>query len=211
LFDLIQLMDMKQGSCIHDQITRLYKEGKSMREVAELCGISLNKVTYALRKHRVPRRSAREARAYAFIAKQPSFTVREDISTEINTIGAMLYWAEGYKTKLASGVDFANSDVRMASLFIHFLRSRYTLDESRFRVLLYCHTPQEPNELITFWSKMLSIPERQFTKPYIRTSGSGARTVPFGTIHIRYNDKKMLNDILNLIHSISRKYPLEDI
>ncbi|MEK7093057.1 MAG: hypothetical protein AAB927_01070 [Patescibacteria group bacterium] len=129
------------------------------------------------------------------------------MTKELNAIGAMLYWAEGHKTSSAPGIDFANSDPRMLVLFMKFLRSRYHLDEKRLRVYIYCYANQPIDGLKEYWSKLLGIPRPQFTKPYVRENPTmNARQMPYGLVHIRYSDKKLLLDVLNLIESYRSKY-----
>lgn len=116
------------------RVGKLYTSGLSMQEVAKQMGVSIDAITYVLRKTNVPRRSFLEANRLAFESKKPSFTIKKAYSRkgkDLELIGAMLYWAEGYKTNKATGVDFANSDPAMAACFMHFLRSRYVLDRKQ--------------------------------------------------------------------------------
>lgn len=187
----------------------LYESGLPMRAVAERMNVPIGAITYVLRALAVPRRSHHEARRIAFFSKKPSFSMRKASrrSPELEAIGAMLYWAEGYKTESAGSVDFANSNPAMVELFIRFLRDRYVLDESRLRCFLYCYENQNVRELAAFWSELLRIPPKQFTKPYVRRNPkAGARVMPHGLIHVRYSDKKLLLDIVNLIESYRSKY-----
>ena len=102
----------------------------------------------------------------------------------------MLYWAEG--TKKGDTVDFANSDPKMIKLFMRFLREICGVAESRIRVYLYAFDNQNIVALKRFWSKITHIPLAQFTKPYIRKTDGKTKNqkMPFGMIHIRYNDKR---------------------
>ena len=192
------------------KVAQRYKLGFSMREVAKDFNVSIDAVVYVLRKLTIPRRSMTEANKIVFNAKTPSFTIKTKRTLEqktLETIGAMLYWAEGYKTELAAGIDFANSNVDMVLLFMRFLRSRYQLDEKRLRPMIYCYSNQDANTLTKFWSNILHIPIEQFTKPYVRTDyREHGRKMEHGLIHIRYNDKKLLLDVLNLIESYKMRY-----
>lgn len=187
----------------------LYVSGLPMRAVAEKMNTSIDAVTYVLRKLRVPRRSFEDAQRIAFGSKKPSFSIRRKVerSAELEVMGAMLYWAEGHRTKGATGLDFANSDAAMAELFIRFLRDRYALDESRFRCFLYCYEDQDVGRLTDFWVRTLGVPRAQFTKPHVRPDPKvNVRSMPHGLIHVRYSDKKLLLDILNLIESLAHRY-----
>lgn len=181
-----------------------------MRQVAEEWHVSIDVVTYILRKTKTPRRSKKEASAIAFAQKPMSFSVRRlrtKHAEELEALGAALYWAEGYKTDKAKGVDMANSDPAIIRLFASFLRSRYALDESRLRGQVYCYVNQDARALIRFWSRVSGIPEKQFMKTYVRREfRHDGRKMKYGIMHIRYSDKKLLCDVLNLIESYKCTY-----
>ena len=178
-----------------------------MRVVAKHYGVSIDAVVYVLRKIAVPRRSFTEASRIKFEAQQPSFSFRQKPSKELKMIGTMLYWAEGYKTEKASGVDFANSDPDMVLVFLNFLRSRYILDQHRLHFSLYHYSDQEQVHLIDFWSNKLGVPASQFKNHYIKKDPQiNRRKMAYGVLHVRYNDKKMLRDLLNLIESYKSQY-----
>lgn len=181
-----------------------------MRQVADKLGISIDAVTYILRKSNVDRRSQKEASRLSFGAKPVTFTVNKPLTLEnkiLEAVGATLYWGEGYKSSKASGIDFANSDPQMVLIFLSFLRKRYSPEEKRIKILLYCYANQDVPQLIKFWSTLLNVPKSQFTKPYIRRDyKADGRKMKYGLVHIRYSDKKMLIDLLNLIESYRLKY-----
>jgi transcriptional regulator with XRE-family HTH domain len=193
------------------EVKKLYYERKmSMREIAVRLGVSLDAVVYFMRHHNIERRTYSENKRIQFERKKPSFIVRarrSNSARSIDTMGAMLYWAEGHKTEKANGIDFANSDPEMIRAFIFFLRSRYRLTESKFRPHLYCYSDQNVSELRKFWSQLLNVPVDQFIKPYVRQDfKKGGRKMEHGLVHIRYHDKKLLYDILELIESHKVKY-----
>lgn len=191
-------------------VGKLYMSGLSMRMVAERFGVSIDAVVYVLRKTGVRRRTTAETNRLLYEAQDPSFSVKKPRSQkekDLHLIGAMLYWAEGYKQPSALGIDFANSDPEMARLFMRFLRTRYVLDEERIRASVYCYANQDTKKIIQFWSTMLEIPKEKFIKPYIRKDHKkGVRQMPHGLVHIRYHDKKLLRDVLGLIESCRHKY-----
>jgi len=190
-----------------------YDEGCSMQKISDDLNVSIDAVTYFMRKNKMSRRSFKDAQAMSFKRKEPSFSKRPSNhkrrNKELEAMGAMLYWAEGYDTPKASGIDFANSDPYMISVFIFFLRSRYILDEKKFRPAVYCYSNQNPKELVTFWSRILNVPEEQFIKPYVRKDyRENGRTMKYGLVHIRYHDKKLLMDVHNLIESYKSRYSI---
>lgn len=200
---------MRQTPAIpHSRWTRvvgLYTSGLSMQQVADRYGVSIDAVTYILRKNTVPRRSFKEANALKFESKKPSFKVRKretHAAREMDVIGAMLYWAEGYKRDTASGIDFANSDPDMVLLFWRFLKSRYILDMKRLHFSVYYYEDQNLPSLTRFWAAKLAVSENLFRHSYMKKNAKpNARKLLYGVLHIRCTDKKLLRDVLNLIES----------
>lgn len=189
------------------KVGALYQSGKPMREVAKRYGVSIDAVVYILRKISIPRRSFAEANHLMYEAKPASFTFQPQQDKKLEMMGVMLYWAEGYKTEKASGIDFANSDPDMALVFLNFLRSRYTLDQHRLHFSLYHYSDQNQAELVNFWSKRLGVLPSQFKNHYVKKDPQTTRKkMSYGVLHIRYNDKKMLRDMLSLIQSYRKQY-----
>jgi len=192
------------------EIENLYKSGLSMQSVANRLRISLNAVTYVLRKRTVPRRSFVEANRLVFEAKPMSFSVKRAMIEKdraLHLAGALLYWAEGYKTDKATGLDFANSDPDMALLFMRFLRCRYSLDSKRLYCQVYYYADQDIAAITSFWSKKLKLPPTSFRYPYKKVNFKpGGKKLPYGVVHIRYTDKKLLRDVMNLIQFYRDKY-----
>jgi|AntRauTorckE6833_2_1112554.scaffolds.fasta_scaffold81218_1 hypothetical protein len=187
------------------QVRYLYKEKKlSAREIAETLGYSIDAIYYIMRKNRIQRRSSKENNLIHFHKKPATFCIKNKLSSadhKLLVAGVMLYWAEGYKTSKSKGIDFANSDPAMQTLFIHFLRTICNVDESKFRVHLYSHSQSATAKQIAYWSTILDIPKRQFTKPYINPNSTLDKKdkMPYGLVHIRYFDKKLLQQVLSWI------------
>ena len=92
-----------------------------MQAVADKLGMSINAVTYHMRKNGIKRRSASEASAALFEKKALSFEERKKLSANqerLRLSALMLYWAEGYKSPRATGIDFANSDPDMTAAMV---------------------------------------------------------------------------------------------
>jgi hypothetical protein len=181
-----------------------YKDGLTMDGIAKHLGVSIDSVVYYMRLHNVKRRTKKEDSVRRFENKPLSFSLAKKLTkrqTILKILGVSLYWGEGYKTEKSAGIDLANSDVDIILTFLAFLREVCGIDESRLRVLLYCHENQNQENLIKFWSRETKIPIKQFTKPYVRKNlkHDRIRTMPHGLVHIRYADKKLLMVIKNWI------------
>lgn len=201
-----------------NKIVSLYKqEGFTVLKIAKKYHVSIGAVFFIMKKHGVKRRTDKEVQELRFLQAKQTFKRRLIDSIKLRELaiaGSMLYWAEGYKgsvEKPAKLVDFANSDPGMIRVFLNFLRSVYELDESKFRIYLYCHSNESLPELITFWEEVTGVPSRQFSKPYVKTSNRNkTKRMPHGLIHVRYHDKKLLLDIKNMIDYYMHRYaPIE--
>ncbi len=113
-----------------------------------------------------------------------------------------MYWCEGSKRGDGKTVDFANSDPTLIILFLKFLRSLLHVQEKKLRCYLYCFANQDTDNLIDYWSSLIEIRKDQFTKPYVRGvyNPSKEGRMPYGLLHIRYADKKLLSFIKNYIN-----------
>lgn len=188
-----------------------YKDGHSMREIGEKLDVSIDAIVYFMRRHNLKRRTLKEESVVRFKNKPLSYSLKEKLTTEqerLKMVGIALYWGEGYKTEKSSGIDLANSDVAMVLVFLRFLREICVVEEKRLRVLLYCYSNQDSQKLVKFWSKSTKIPTKQFTKPYVRKDFNNAMLdkMPYGMVHIRYSDKKLLAVVKNWIEDTKLKY-----
>lgn len=188
-----------------------YGKEMSMQAIASKLGVSIDAVCYFMRKYHLRRRTVSENEVIKFEKKPLSYRIKNKLSVfekRLKLAGVMLYWAEGYKTAKSMGIDFANSDLTMIVVFINFLRKVCGVDENRLRVLLYCYSNQNVNELVDFWSKTTKIPKSQFTKPYVRDDFNPAKEgkMKYGMVHIRYSDKKLLALLMEWISEFKKEY-----
>lgn len=141
--------------------------------------------------------------------------LKEKINKEINTFPmdntglyksmlAMLYWAEGSKHEKVSGTKFANTDPRLAQLYITLLRKCYNINEEKFRIRLHIHYYHHIKIVKKFWSKLLNIPENQFNAIYIkkRSKTKRFRKNFMGICFINYLDSNIRKEILELAYGI---------
>lgn len=202
----------KLGHLQFKLISELYfGEGMSAREIGEELGVGIQTVYRYMKRYGIETRNNAECNQVSFARKKFSYSVKKILTqeeSELKLAGVMLYWAEGSKSDGSNTVDFANSDPRMIQLFINFLRAICGIDETKLRILLYCHGNQNVTSLLNFWSKIIQVPVDQFTKPYIRDVGKivSKRVMKYGLVHIRYCDKKLLIQIKEWINEYSRNY-----
>lgn len=122
---------------------------------------------------------------------------------------AMLYWAEGTKAGRVSGVRFVNTDPELLSLYLSLLRQAYVIDESRLRARIHIHHYHRPAQVRTFWSNLLSIPESQFGKIYVkkRSRQKRFRKNFMGICFVGYYDSKIREELLALGRGIREALP----
>lgn len=186
------------------KIVFLYQNSLSAPIISKKLDLSLNQIYDTLKRKNIPRRSMNIQNKIRFENSPLSFRFKKILSDKDQKLmiaAVMLYKGEGAKT--GTTVDIVNSDFAILKLFLKFLRKICRIQEKKLRFYLYCFSNQNPENLITFWSEKLEIRKDQFTKPYIRkTFNNTKRIMPFGLLHIRYNDKRLLEKILSLCSSV---------
>ncbi|OHB24337.1 MAG: hypothetical protein A3F96_00645 [Parcubacteria group bacterium RIFCSPLOWO2_12_FULL_40_10] len=117
------------------------------------------------------------------------------------SILAILYWAEGGKYN-NSPVNFANTDPKLAKLFITLLRKCYKVDEDKLRVRIHLHYYHNIKKSKKFWSSTLDVPISQFGKIYIkkRSKTKKFRKNFMGICFIRYHSNGMRKEIMELAY-----------
>ncbi len=185
-----------------------YVQKKHMSFIAHEFDVSIDVVSSFMRRHNLKRRTPAESNRINFENKPLSYArkiPKNEQERILEVSGVMLYWAEGYKGEKWDTVDFANSDTIMIKVFLQFLRTIFSINESRLRVYLYCYSNQDVQYLLEYWSQVCNVPISQFTKPYVRQdfNQKQARKMEFGMIHVRYNDTRLLSELKKMIHSYS--------
>ncbi len=196
------------------EVVDLYLQNFSGLDISNKLGIHIRQVYRILDKNKIQRRLTSEQNRIKFLNKKPSFEIKDNLSVwerELLIAAVMLYYGEGAKT--GTTVDLANSDPGILKLFLKFLREICGVDTSRLRFYLYCFSDQNPVELIRFWSRELTVSRNNFTKPYIRKiqQEKPRRRMPYGVLHIRYSDKKLLTKILELNLEFVKKWGCDGV
>lgn len=196
-----------------DVIKKMYiDDGLSASEIGVQVDMTVWQVIRILKKNFVPRRKASETISLKFNRSSLSYKFKQNLNDSERSLwhaGLMLYWAEGYKAGTTL-VDFANSDTEMVQVFLRLLREIYQVDEDRIKIYLYCYANQNPESLVLFWSNLLKISEQKFSKPYVRNDFKLSKIgkMRHGLVHVRYSDKRLLEqiklDIDKIVGELSR-------
>ncbi len=101
---------------------------------------------------------------------------------------ALIYQCEGNKN-VKTSVTFTNSDPNLMATFINLFRRSFSLDESKFRVLMHLHAYHNEKTQKDFWSRVTKVPKEQFNKSYLKpTTGKYKKEGYQGCIQLRYRD-----------------------
>jgi Putative ATPase subunit of terminase (gpP-like) len=151
------------------------------------------------RRETFDRRSAARATA---VREQAEQRLGQMTDRDLFIAGLALYAGEGSKGR--GSVTFPNSDPRMISLFLAFLRRFFSVDESRLRVRIYLHEGLDIDAATAFWSGVMAIPQSQFRKPYRAKPDPTIRTTkhPMGCPSVRYSCTETHETIMGLVTAL---------
>ncbi len=198
-----------------EDICFLYKiKERSMFQIAQDLKISNNKVRYWLEKNDIPRRNRSNAANLIYFHKfyKLPFKIKKKLSKDDELLliaGIMLYWAEGTK-RSGNYVDFVNSNPEMIKVFLKFLRNICGIQENRLRISLHLYEDQDETKIKKQWSEITNISLKQFYSSYIHQgkAGSYKKKSKYGTVSIRYADKRLFDQILDWIEKYSNNQSL---
>lgn len=208
----------------------LRAQGLSLREISERIECAKSSISEWVRDipltpEQIERLELKQDRARAKAANRPNSpkqkwdrirnniidSATKEISSNyslytLKLMGAVLYWAEGYKAGI-NMVNFSNSDPNMISLMMHLFRNVCKVPEEKFRGTVHIHPHLDNKKAEKFWSKVSSIPIRQFHKTQFgisRVSKHKRDTLPLGTFRIVICDTCLLSKIKGWIKGIEK-------
>jgi len=130
--------------------------------------------------------------------------------SELFWLGLALFLAEGGKREKWS-VRFVNSDPLLIKIMMRFFRQICSVSDNSFRFRIHLHKNTNPDESLKFWSKIASISENQFYRPYlaIPKSSRGKRPknrLPFGTLHVMISDVELVRKLKGWIMGLQKQF-----
>jgi len=113
---------------------------------------------------------------------------------KLETVGLVLYWAEGTKSKpdkkeSQRHIEFISSDPVMVKIFMDFLRDTLKVPEHKFRCRVQSIRANVEERARRFWSEITKVPISQFTKSRIK--GGFAKDNYVGCCTIKVHSKKL--------------------
>ena len=134
-------------------------------------------------------------------------------SKELRIAGAMLYLCEGtklrkdlrFKNTYIYSIEFTNSNPRIVSLFLRFMKEELEVSQNRIRGQLFIYPDLDLKKVVKIWSRETGIPLRQFQKIImLKTKISKFKSNPLGTFKVRYSSKEKFLKLQSIIDSFWR-------
>ena len=189
-------------------LQKIYLEDKlSVTEIAKLLKCSSGRINYWLQKHNIKKRTISEA---IYQKHNPSgdpfkFNVpKSDKRMFLFGLGLGLYWGEGTKRN-KHAIRLGNTDPDLIKSFINFLVSIYNIDKNKLKFQLLSYDDLDQDELISFWTKYLSVKNTQFSKTTIlkrRGKGTYLERMKYGVLLLTFGNIKLRNLICSQIANI---------
>ena len=190
------------------KVQDLYKSGYSVADISKKLGKNSSNISRWCRKTQEidsdKVASSEEKRRQQFFNLDEIDLESLDVNM-CRILLAVIYWCEGAKYPSSNRVDFVCSDENLVITFLFLFRKSFKLDESKFRVKLQIHTDQNFEEITSYWSDKLKIPESKFTKPTVTEKRGGRyRKMYRGTCSVRYGDYSVLLRIMGIYSRFSK-------
>lgn len=188
---------MKRGvwdSARIEQLKKLRKQNYLVKDIAKQFKTTENAVRMKI--YKLAKKGEIKVKKMIY---DDSFTF-DNIKKELLIKGLSIWLCEGTKqSKSNLAVEVVNSDYRIISLFMRFLRS---LNINEEKIKLRIKTEEKNIKSGTkFWANLLNVKSTCFKKPLIPKSNKPTR-FKYGTLTIRYNSKKLLEEFNRLSEEI---------
>jgi transposase-like protein len=131
-------------------------------------------------------------------------------SYNLAILGATLYWGEGTKAEPKNTsyrmTAFTNSDPKMVSVFMKFLREILLVPENKICSGIHIYSSIDQNKAKIFWSNITKISKDKFyIVEQVSKASKGKRPInslPFGTVVIKVYGRKYFYIIKGMIDGI---------
>ena len=133
-------------------------------------------------------------------------------------IGAVLYWAEGYKrlqiregrTLTAHVISFVNSDPEMVRAFVRFANELLDVSLERIRITMRLYDHINEKSALAYWSKVTGLSEKLFRKTTNMVSLASQRKrpfnrLPYGTVQIEIAQTEKFYRVMGWIEGVKNQ------
>ncbi|OHA86855.1 MAG: hypothetical protein A3A90_00320 [Candidatus Zambryskibacteria bacterium RIFCSPLOWO2_01_FULL_35_19] len=132
---------------------------------------------------------------------------------DLMIVGIALYWGEGTKYEPENttnrGLIFTNSDPKMISVYMRFIREILYIPEDKIRAGIHIYPSINKNTATKFWSEITNLPKDRFyvITQISRVSKSKRKTdsLPNGTVVIRVNGRAYFYTMKGMIASLIKQ------
>lgn len=158
------------------------------------------------------------------IKQESGKDIKELTKSDIRLIGAVLYWAEGYKRlKIRDGrtitnhtISLTNSDPAIIAVFITFLKKILRVPNEKIVIAMRLFKHLDEEKVMRYWMKITELPRSQFREPQypISRSSHGKRPfnrLPYGTVQVIVMDTPMFYRVMGLIDGIKKHLHLDNL
>jgi len=151
------------------------------------------------------------------IQAQAASEINKLSSRELLIVGAVLYWAEGYKRLIIRNgkerthhvVSLTNSDPALVKIFIRFLKEICLVPPQDIRISIRMFENQNEKNIRAYWLAVTGMPKSNFGKIYKGISISSQRKKPFnrlpyGIVQVIVQKTVLFHRILGHIEGIKK-------
>lgn len=207
----------------------LRKKEMSYSQIKKILGVSKSSLSLWLRKYplsperinalgansekrieryRETRRRTKEGRLRKYYLEQKE-NVFPLSKRDIFIAGLFLYWGEGSK-RLSKEVFISNTDPSIINFFVTWMKIVFKIPKSKLKFRMHFYENMNIKEETAFWTKLLNVSEKQFTKPYIKKTSSlrinEKGSFGHGTCNAGIYDARLSEQVLMAIKVISDKH-----
>jgi predicted transcriptional regulator len=203
-------------------------EGRSMKEIAGLLGVSKSSVSLWVRdieltveqhaalqarnglheRQRLAHAAmATKARACRTAAQQEGRRLARRMGNRY-ACGCMLYWAEGSRNR--NKIVFTNSDPAMARFFVGFIREFFDVESERLRLTcnLFADHESRQREIEDFWLMTVGLPRGCLCKSTVNrysrySKKKRTNKLPYGTCRVVVHSTKIAQTIYGSIQELA--------
>lgn len=137
-------------------------------------------------------------------------------NNQLHTIGCMLYWAEGDKSR--NRCSFTNSDINMMKLFIKFVREVFHVPDNKITISVKCYLDNNLSieDIENYWLQELQLEKTSARKHTINlipksSQGKKKRILPYGTCTLRVNNTQIVQHIYGAIQEYGMFSDTDDL
>ena len=213
---------------LHRKALILRKQKKSYSQIKSILGVSKSTLSEWLRAYPLTREEINNLRANSEIRiEKYRQTMRKKREIRLNTYyqfeykrylpftpkellvaGLFLYWGEGNKAD-RNTLSINNTDPSLIKFALFWMVKALRIPKNEIHVYIHLYSDMNIKKELSYWSKELSIPLKQFVKPYIKNSKRSEidqKGFGHGTCGIRIHDTVIKEHILMALKAISDRY-----